>query len=115
MQSVPMESNWAAEHLQVIRTLMERSAIYRRALAPIMLGTGVLVLGASETANASADLFAPVDRKHRLYAKRPTAAPAVLGFGRSPATGPPGSGGRLAAAKRAAAPGSASSSPPWPK
>ena len=32
-----MESNWAAEHLQVIRTLMERSAVYRRALAPIMM------------------------------------------------------------------------------
>lgn len=37
-----MESNWAAEHLQVIRTLMERSAIYRRALAPIMIYNGVL-------------------------------------------------------------------------
>ncbi len=37
-----MESNWAAEHLQVIRTLMERSALYRRALAPIMIYTGVL-------------------------------------------------------------------------
>ena len=37
-----MESNWAAEHLQVIRTLMERSALYRRALAPIMLYAGVL-------------------------------------------------------------------------
>ena len=40
-----MESNWAAEHLQTIRTLMERSALYRRALAPIMLfagGMGVL-------------------------------------------------------------------------
>lgn len=35
-----MESNWAAEHLQVIRTLMERSALYRRALAPIMLLSG---------------------------------------------------------------------------
>jgi hypothetical protein len=35
-----MESNWAAEHLQVIRTLMERSAVYRRALAPVMLTTG---------------------------------------------------------------------------
>ena len=35
-----MESNWAAEHLQVIRTLMERAAIYRRALAPVMLLTG---------------------------------------------------------------------------
>ena len=37
-----MESNWAAAHLQVIRTLMERSAIYRRALAPITLLLGVL-------------------------------------------------------------------------
>src|SRR6266446_9145591 len=37
-----MESNWAAEHLQVIRTLMERSALYRRALAPIMSFNGVL-------------------------------------------------------------------------
>jgi hypothetical protein len=37
-----METNWAAEHLQVIRTLMERSAVYRRALAPIMLFNGVV-------------------------------------------------------------------------
>src|SRR5262249_18122504 len=37
-----MESSWAAEHLQVIRTLMERSALYRRALAPIMIFTGLL-------------------------------------------------------------------------
>jgi hypothetical protein len=37
-----MESNWAAEHLQVIRTLMERSAVYRRALAPIMIFNGAL-------------------------------------------------------------------------
>ena len=37
-----MESNWAAEHLQVIRTLMERSAVYRRALAPVMIFTGVV-------------------------------------------------------------------------
>lgn len=44
IQSVLMESNWAAEHLQVIRTLMERSAIYRRALAPIMLLLGLLGL-----------------------------------------------------------------------
>lgn len=35
-----MESNWAADHLQTIRTLMERSALYRRALAPIMLFAG---------------------------------------------------------------------------
>ena len=42
MQSNRMESNWAAEHLQVIRTLMERSAIYRRALAPIMSYNGAV-------------------------------------------------------------------------
>jgi len=37
-----MESNWAAEHLQTIRTLMERSAVYRRALAPVMFYAGFL-------------------------------------------------------------------------
>jgi hypothetical protein len=37
-----MEPNLAAENLQTIRTLMERSAVYRRALAPIMLLTGIL-------------------------------------------------------------------------
>ena len=46
-QSVGMESNWAAEHLQVIRTLMERSAVYRRALAPIMIYNGVVGLAAA--------------------------------------------------------------------
>ena len=35
-----MEHDAAAEHLQVIRTLMERSALYRRTLAPIMLYVG---------------------------------------------------------------------------
>lgn len=45
-----METNWAAEHLQTIRTLMERSAVYRRALAPIMIcvgavGTAAAILG----------------------------------------------------------------------
>ena len=37
-----METNWAEEHLHTIRTLMERSAVYRRALAPIMLFVGAL-------------------------------------------------------------------------
>ena len=37
-----MDSNLAAEHLQVIRTLMERSAVYRRALAPVMIFAGAL-------------------------------------------------------------------------
>ncbi len=35
-----METNWAAENLQTIRTLMERSALYRRALAPVMTFAG---------------------------------------------------------------------------
>src|ERR1041385_9268427 len=42
-----MHSTWAAEHLLVIRTLMERSAIYRRALAPIALLLGLLGVLAS--------------------------------------------------------------------
>lgn len=37
-----MESNWATEHLQTIRTLMERSTLYRHALAPIMLFAGLI-------------------------------------------------------------------------
>jgi len=37
-----MEPKWAEENLQTIRTLMERSAVYRRALAPIMLFVGVM-------------------------------------------------------------------------
>src|SRR5437660_2466791 len=44
-----MESNWAAEHLQVIRTLMERSALYRRALAPIMIFNGVIGIAGGVT------------------------------------------------------------------
>jgi hypothetical protein len=37
-----MNSDSAREHLQVIRTLMERSALYRRALAPTTLAVGVI-------------------------------------------------------------------------
>lgn len=35
-----MNSEWAAERLETIRTLMERSALYRRALSPVMLTVG---------------------------------------------------------------------------
>ena len=35
-----MKPDWAEENLQTIRTLMERSALYRRALAPIMIYVG---------------------------------------------------------------------------
>jgi len=37
-----MDNNWAVENLSTIRTLMERSALYRRALAPIMLFAGIV-------------------------------------------------------------------------
>lgn len=46
-QSAAMEQNSAAEHLHVIRTLMERAALYRRTLAPIMLCLGTLGVLAS--------------------------------------------------------------------
>ena len=39
-----VQPNWAEENLQVIRTLMERAALYRRTLAPTMLTTGVIGL-----------------------------------------------------------------------
>ena len=42
-----MDSDWASDHLQTIRTLMERSALYRRALAPIMFVVGSIGLAAA--------------------------------------------------------------------
>jgi hypothetical protein len=42
LQSPGMEPKWAEDNLQTIRTLMERSAVYRLALAPIMLYAGAL-------------------------------------------------------------------------
>jgi hypothetical protein len=37
-----MDSREATRHLEAIRTLMERAALYRRALAPVTLLTGAL-------------------------------------------------------------------------
>lgn len=51
-----MEQHAAAEHLQVIRTLMERSAVYRRTLAPIML-----VVGSIGTLASGAGLFLGIE------------------------------------------------------
>jgi len=42
-----MNADWAAENLKTIRTLMERSAVYRRALAPVMLAMGCIGLGSA--------------------------------------------------------------------
>jgi hypothetical protein len=60
-----MNPNLAEENLQTIRLLMERSALYRRALAPIMLLAGVMGLLAMtvglcfhiETARSFAELW----------------------------------------------------------
>jgi hypothetical protein len=51
-----MKPDWAVENLQTIRTLMERSAIYRRALAPIMIFAGLLGVAA-----AAVGLFCHLD------------------------------------------------------
>jgi hypothetical protein len=51
-----MNPNRAEENLQTIRTLMERSALYRRALAPIMLLAGIIGVLAS-----AASLFAQIE------------------------------------------------------
>jgi len=45
-QSAAMNTEWAAEQIQTIRTLMERSALYRRALAPVATLAGFLGLAA---------------------------------------------------------------------
>ena len=42
-----MKTDQAAEQLQTIRTLMERSALYRRALAPLMTFVGGLGIAAA--------------------------------------------------------------------
>lgn len=57
-----METNWASENLQTIRTIMERSALYRRALAPLMLSTGIIGLAA-----AALPQFIPI-RDNRAFA-----------------------------------------------
>lgn len=40
-----MQSDWASRNLHVIRTLMERSAVYRHALAPVMAAIGLTGIG----------------------------------------------------------------------
>lgn len=42
-----MNGDWAAQNLQTIRTLMERTALYRRALAPVMIAVGCIGLTAA--------------------------------------------------------------------
>jgi hypothetical protein len=70
-----MNPKWAEENLQTIRTLMERSAIYRRALAPIMMLAGYLGI-----IMATAGLFFHIDWYLSFYfIWTSTAVLAVLG------------------------------------
>ena len=46
MQSLLMHTDWALENLKTIRTLMERTAVYRRAMGPVMVVVGVTGLAA---------------------------------------------------------------------
>jgi peptidoglycan/LPS O-acetylase OafA/YrhL len=57
-------SDWASEHLQVIRTVMERSAVYRRALAPIMLVAGLIGIAG---ANAACFVELDTNREFSLF------------------------------------------------
>ena len=56
-----MDTNWASENLQVIRTLMERSTLYRRALAPVMFLSGVI-----GTASALVARLLPLETNSRF-------------------------------------------------
>ena len=53
-----MDSRWAGEQLETIRTLMERAAVYRRALGPTALATGALGCVAA-TAGVALDIGQP--------------------------------------------------------
>jgi hypothetical protein len=54
-----MDTQAAAENLQLIRTLMERAALYRRALAPVMIATG-----ATGLAGAVVGIAARIENLH---------------------------------------------------
>jgi hypothetical protein len=68
-----METNWAEENLKTIRTLMERSAIYRRALAPIMLYVGFVGMVA-----AGAGLFFHMKADWIIFGYWPGAAVVAI-------------------------------------
>lgn len=54
-----MDTQAASENLQLIRILMERAALYRRALAPVMMATGLIA-----TAGAVVGLAARIENLH---------------------------------------------------
>ena len=52
-----MDTTWADENLRVIRMLVERSAVYRRAMSPVLLATG----GGGALAGVGGALAGPAD------------------------------------------------------
>ena len=65
-----------------------------------LTSTGLLVLGASETAVASSDLFQPVDREHRIYTPQAVTVYRVPGSGMGASPGGAVFGARPEAALR---------------
>jgi two-component system CheB/CheR fusion protein len=63
-----------------------------------LLTSGSLILGTSETASTAEDLFTPVDKRHRIYLKRPAATPVLFGLGAPRAGGREGQADRPVAA-----------------
>ena len=70
-----MQTDWAGENLQVIRTLMERASLYRRALAPIMLTLGALGLGDGDASIVAGDPSVASLGPGSLQTAPPAAAP----------------------------------------
>jgi two-component system CheB/CheR fusion protein len=58
--------------------------VFHYALKP----RGFLLLGNSETIGAYAEIFAPVDKKHKIFAKRTTGARPALHFSHAASAGP---------------------------
>jgi hypothetical protein len=56
---MPMNPKWASDNLRVIRVLMERTALYRRALGPLMVVVGATGLAAG-VVGASLKLHPPL-------------------------------------------------------
>ena len=68
-----MNTNWAEQNLSLIRTLMERASIYRRALAPILIATGVI-----GTTTAVTGMFVRLDTQMQFLVCWASAAAIAL-------------------------------------
>ncbi len=78
-----MQTDWAAENLRVIRTLMERGAVYRRALAPLVGAVGLAGVAAALLAP-----FLPLPSARAFAALLDDGGRALSGGGFSPDSTP---------------------------